>query len=94
MEFKIVINACLGTPPQSFNFGIQTNTFYIWVRSSKSSEKDSKKSFNITHSKTLHKNKQYFQSLIFGRKVTGFEAKDILTIDRKDYSKIILIIIS
>ena len=94
MEFKTVLNACLGTPPQCFNLGVQTNTFYIWVRSSKSREKDSKaKTFNVTHSKTLQKNNQYFQRRIFGRKVSGFEARDILIIDGKDYSKINFLIL-
>ena len=94
MEFKTVLNACLGTPPQCFNLGVQTNTFYIWVRSSNSREKNSKvKTFDITKSKTLQKNNQYFQRRIFGRKVSGFEARDILTIDGKDYSKINFLIL-
>ena len=89
MEFKTVLDACLGTPPQCFKLGVQTNTFYIWVRSSNSREKNSQvKTFDITQSKTLQKNNQYFQRRIFGRKVTGFEARDILTINEKDYSKI------
>ena len=41
MGFKTVINACLGTKPQCFELGVQTNTFYIWVRSAGSKEKDS-----------------------------------------------------
>ena len=94
MEFKTVLDACLGTPPQCFKLGVQTNTFYIWVRSSNSREKDSKvKTFDITQSKTLQKNNQYFQRRIFGRKVTGFEARDILTINQKDYSKINFLIL-
>ena len=94
MEFKTVLNACLGTPPQCFNLGVQTNTFYIWVRSSNSREKNSNvKTFDITSSSTLQKNNQYFERRIFGRKVTGFEARDILTINGEDYSKINFIIL-
>ena len=93
-EFKTVLNACLGTPPQCFNLGVQTNTFYIWVRSSESREKDSKvKTFDISNSTTLQKNNQYFEKRIFGRKVRGYEAKDILTIKGVDYSKINFIIL-
>ena len=94
MEFKTVLNACLGTPPQCFNLGVQTNTFYIWVRSSNSREKNSNvKTFDLTSSSTLQKNNQYFERRIFGRKVTGFEARDILTINGEDYSKINFIIL-
>ena len=94
MEFKTVLNACLGTPTQCFNLGVQTNTFYIWVRSSNSREKNSNvKTFDLTSSSTLQKNNQYFERRIFGRKVTGFEARDILTINGKDYSKINFIIL-
>ena len=89
MEFKTVLKACLGTPPQCFHLGVQTNTFYIWVRSSNSREKESKlNTFDITKSTTIQKNNQYFQRRIFGRKVTGFEARDILTIKGKEYSRI------
>ena len=92
-EFKTVLKACLGTPPQCFNLGVQTNTFYIWVRSSNSREKNLKtKTFDLNNSTTLQRNNQYFQKRIFGRKVTGFEARDILTINGQDYSKIIIYI--
>ena len=94
MEFKTVLNACLGTPPQCFKLGVQTNTFYIWVRSSSSREKDPNvKTFDISNSTTLQKNNQYFQRRIFGRTVTGFEARDILTINGEEYSKINFIIL-
>ena len=93
-EFKTVLKACLGTPPQCFNLGVQTNTFYIWVRSSNSREKNLKtKTFDLNNSTTLQRNNQYFQKRIFGRKVTGFEARDILTINGQDYSKINFIIL-
>ena len=93
-EFKTVLKACLGTPPQCFNLGVQTNTFYIWVRSSNSREKNIKtKTFDLNNSTTLQRNNQYFQKRIFGRKVTGFEARDILTINGQDYSKINFIIL-
>ena len=94
MEFKTVLNACLGTPPQCFNLGVQTNTFYIWVRSSDSREKSDKvNTFDLSKSKTLRRNNQYFEKRIFGRKVTGFEARDLLTIKGVDYSKINFIIL-
>ena len=94
MEFKTVINACLGTKPQCFNLGVQTNTFYIWVHSSNSKETESKiNSFDYTKSTTLQRNNKYFQKRIFGRRVTGFEAKDILSIDGRDLSKINFLIL-
>ena len=94
LEFKTVINACLGTKPQCFNLGVQTNTFYIWVRSSTSKEKDDKtNSFDFSKSTTLQRNNKYFQKRLFGRRITGFEARDILTINGKDYSKINFLIL-
>ena len=94
LEFKTVINACLGTKPQCFNLGVQTNTFYIWVRSSTSKEKDNKtNSFDFSKSTTLQRNNKYFQKRLFGRRITGFEAKDVLTINGKDYSKINFLIL-
>ena len=94
LEFKTVINACLGTKPQCFNLGVQTNTFYIWVRSSTSKEKDDKtNSFDFSKSTTLQRNNKYFQKRLFGRRITGFEAKDVLTINGKDYSKINFLIL-
>ena len=93
-EFKTVLKACLGTPPQCFNLGVQTNTFYIWVRSSNSREKNLKiKTFDVSNSTSLQRNNKYFQKNIFGRKVTGYEARDILTINGQDYSKINFIIL-
>jgi len=91
---KNVINACLGTKPQCFELVIQTNTFYIWVRSLDSKEKDSEtNTFNYTKSTTIQRNNKYFTKKLFGRKITGFEARDILTIDGKDYSKIKFLIL-
>ena len=86
MEFKTVINACLGTKPQCFNLGVQTNTFYIWVHSSDSKEKDEKTNlFDYKKSTTLQRNNKYIQKRLFGRRITGFEARDILTINGRDY---------
>jgi len=94
MGFKTVINACLGTKPQCFDLAVQTNTFYIWVRSSGSKEKDSEtNSFDYTKSTTLQRNNKYFKKRLFGRKITGFEARDILSIDGKEYSKINFLIL-
>lgn len=94
LDFKTVINACLGTKPQCFNLGVQTNTFYIWVRSSTSKEKDEKtNSFDFSKSTTLQRNNNYFQKRIFGRRITGFEARDILSISGKEYSKINFLIV-
>ena len=94
MDFKTVINACLGTTPQCFNLGVQTNTFYIWVRSSDSKEKDSNtNSFDYTKSTTLQRNNKYFQRRLFGRRITGFEARDVLSINGKEYSKINFLIL-
>ena len=91
---KTVINTCLGTKPQCFELVIQTNTFYIWVRSSGSREKDSEtNAFDYTKSTTIQRNNKYFTKKLFGRKITGFEARDILTIDGKDYSKINFLIL-
>ena len=91
---KTVINACLGTKPQCFELVIQTNTFYIWVRSSSSREKDSKtNAFDYTKSTTIQRNNKFFTKKLFGRKISGFEARDILTIDGKDYSKINFLIL-
>jgi hypothetical protein len=94
MDFKTVIYACLGTTPQCFNLGVQTNTFYIWVRSSNSKEKDSNtNAFDYTKSTTLQRNNKYFHKRLFGRRITGFEARDVLTINGKDYSKINFLIL-
>ena len=94
MGFKTVINACLGTKPQCFELGVQTNTFYIWVRSAGSKEKDSEtNAFDYTKSSTIQRNNKYFTKKVFGRKITGFEARDILTIDGKDYSRINFLIL-
>ena len=94
MDFKTVINACLGTAPQCFNLGVQTNTFYIWVRSSNAKEKDSNtNAFDFTKSSTLERNNKYFQKRLFGRRITGFEARDVLSINGKDYSKINFLIL-
>ena len=94
MGFKTVINACLGTKPQCFNLGVQTNTFYIWVHSSNSKEKESDSNlFDYTKSTTLQRNNKYFQKRLFGRRITGFEARDILTINGRDLSKINFLIL-
>ena len=94
MDFKTVINACLGTKPQCFDLGVQTNTFYIWVHSSDSKEKDEKTNlFDYKKSTTLQRNNKYIQKRLFGRRITGFEARDILTINGRDYSKINFLIL-
>ena len=94
MSFKTVINACLGTKPQCFNLGVQTNTFYIWVHSANSKERDENTNlFDYTKSTTLQRNNKYFQKRLFGRRITGFEAKDILTINGRDLSKINFLIL-
>jgi hypothetical protein len=94
MGFKTVINACLGTKPQCFELGVQTNTFYIWVRSAGAKEKDSEtNAFDYTKSTTIQRNNKFFTKKVFGRKITGFEARDILTIDGKDYSRINFLIL-
>ena len=96
MDFKTLINVCLGTSPQCFNLGVQTNTFYIWVHSFNSKEKNSESkmnTFDYTKSTTIQRNNNYFKKMLFGRRIIGFEARDILTINGKDYSKINFLIL-
>ena len=96
MEFKTVINVCLGTKPQCFNLGVQTNTFYIWVHSFNSRETNSDSKINVfdyTKSTTIQRNNNFFKKILFGRRIIGFEARDILTINGKDYSKINFLIL-
>ena len=94
MDFKTVVNVCLGTKPQCFNLGVQTNTFYIWVHSASSKETESNTNcFDYTKSTTLQRNNKYFQKRIFGRRVRGFEARDILSINGRDLSRINFLIL-
>ena len=94
MDLKTVINACLGTKPQCFDLLVQTNTFFIWVRSLGSREKNSNtNTFDYTKSTTLQRNNKYFKRKLYGRKISGFEARDILTINGKEYSKINFLIL-
>ena len=84
-----LINACLGTPPQCFNFLIHTDTLNMIVQGSNSNEKvPSDNFFYYTKSTTVQRNNKYIQIPFFGIKVMSFRAKDILSINGKDYSKI------
>lgn len=86
-ENRLSVEFCFGTPPQCFKLVIQSNTFYMWVIDSLSSQKAERK-FDASASSTIVKNMTVIQMYYYDDIVTAYTAKDELMIQQEKIGRL------